>query len=65
MNYNEYILLLILSNFSTEGSFWSVSLNANGVVISLITEYGETFSGVDGAFKLFVEKLIPIHDLPY
>ena len=45
--FDYWYLVLIL----TEGSCWLVLLNENGVVIPLITEFDEPFSGVDGAFK--------------
>ena len=34
--------------------------NENGVVMPLMTEIDEPFSGVDGAFKSSVGKSIPI-----
>ena len=47
---------------------WVLFLNvesfcSNQVVIPLMTEVNEPFSGVDGAFKLSVETLIYIRDL--
>ena len=33
------------------------------MVIQLMTELDEPFSGVDGAFKSSADKLIPMHDL--
>ena len=47
----------------TEGPFWSISLNENGVVTPLMTKLDEPFSVLDGAFKSSVGKLIPIRDL--
>ena len=38
--------------------------NENGLGIPLINELDKQFSGVDGAFKSSIEKLIPICGLP-
>ena len=40
-----------MSTFFTEESFWSILRDENRVVIRLMTELDETFSGVDEAFK--------------
>ena len=49
--------------FLTEESFWLILHNENGMVIPQRTELDEPFSGVEGSFKLYVDKLIPIRDL--
>ena len=47
----------------TEESIWSILGNKNGVVITMITELDEQYSGFDGAFKSSIEKLIHIRNL--
>ena len=47
----------------TEEQFWSILRNENGVVIPLMNELDEPFSGVNGPFKLYVNKLIHIRNL--
>ena len=51
--FDDWILVLFL----TELSYWSILRNENGVVIPLMTELGEPFSGVGGDFKSYVDKL--------
>ena len=45
------------------GWFWYILLNESAVVIPLMTEFDEPFSGLFEDFKSPVEKLIPISDL--
>ena len=49
--------------FLTEESFWSILRNENGLVIFLMTELDKPFSGLDGYFEPYVQKLIPMQDL--
>ena len=47
----------------TEEYFLSILGYENRVVLPLMTELDKPFSIVDWAFKSYVDKLIPIHNL--
>ena len=55
--------MIEIDYYLTKYSFCSISRDENVVVIPLMTELDEPFSGVCGASKLYVDKLIPIRDL--
>ena len=52
-----------MSTDLTEGSFGSILLNENGVILPLMTDFVASFFWVDGAFKSSANKLCPRLDM--
>ena len=60
INTTKYLYWVL---FKIEWSFGLISINENGVVIPIVTEFVLNFYGVGSAYKSSVEKLRPILDL--